>query len=169
MEEKQIAEEYFGSWCRYRKSFDAYRRLRVSRSARDVRVIVLWGKPGTGKTRIVFESEPELWIAPDPTLQWFDGYCGQSTVLIDDYRGDGKEAFLLRLLDRYPIMVPVKGGFVDWVPTKIFITSNISPPFGHNAIDEALARRVERVIKMDFNIYDEERVHELEYIQTLIQ
>lgn len=34
-----------------------------------------------------------------------------------------KFSFLLRLLDIYPLQVPVKGSFVDWCPENIYITT----------------------------------------------
>lgn len=59
---------------------------------------------------------------------WFDGYEGQENVLFDDFHGGVfKLPYLLKLLDRYPMRVPVKGGFVQWKPRRIFITSNIDP------------------------------------------
>ena len=99
-DDKALAEANFGSWCRNRDAFLDYRRLVYKKQARDVEVYVVWGLPGTGKTRMIFETYPEVWISNDPTLQWFDGYAGQEVVLIDDYRGDGKAAFVLRLCDR---------------------------------------------------------------------
>jgi hypothetical protein len=34
---------------------------------------------------------------------------------------------MLKLLDRYPFRVPVKGGYVQWVPKIIYLTSNLDP------------------------------------------
>lgn len=141
--EGKIAEEHFGDWCRYHKAFSRYRNIKQAKTIRDLKVYVLWGAAGTGKTRYCFERNIEdTWICNDPTLQWFDGYAGESTVIIDDYRGKGNDAFLLRLLDIYPMKVPVKGGFVPWLPNVIYITSNICPPFGHEEVREPLMRRI---------------------------
>ena len=166
--DKDIADEYFGSFVRYNKGFTLYRELSRANVAREVQVFVLWGRPGTGKTRIIFETYPNVWIASDPTLQWFDGYEGQDTLLLDDYRGDAKSAFMLRLLDRYPLKVPVKGSFKAWLPTRIFITSNIAPPFGHDDVAEPFRRRVKHVIKLDHNIYRDGADNEIEVIKNLI-
>ncbi len=122
-EEEKIAEEAFGSWVRYRKSFTAYRELK----RRDTRVSapevkVIWGPTGTGKTRMVHQALGTLWNWPGD--KWFDGYRGQDNALFDDYEGEIPFRTLLRLLDRYPMQVPVKGGFVWWTPKTIWITSN---------------------------------------------
>lgn len=87
---------------------------------------VNWGSTGLGKTRQVFEAEPDVWIHPGGP--WFDGYTGQEAVLFDDFSGaDFKLSYLLRLLDRYRMQVPVKGSFVKWCPKRIYITSNLDP------------------------------------------
>lgn len=93
--------------------------------------IVTWiyGPTGTGKTRFVFDNEPleHLWLASND-LKWFDGYSGQPAVLMDDFRGNFCSFHsLLRYLDRYPMRVPVKGGFVVWNPLRIYITSSRHP------------------------------------------
>jgi len=51
-------------------------------------------------------------------------------VLIDDFSGAASHIRLqnlLRITDRYPMSVPVKGGFVNWAAQRIYITTNIHP------------------------------------------
>ena len=36
-------------------------------------------------------------------------------------------SFFKRLTDRYPIQVPIKGGFITWKPRVIVFTSNTHP------------------------------------------
>jgi hypothetical protein len=87
----------------------------------------LWGPTGSGKTRYAVEHADEnYWISSD--CQWFDGYNGQTTAILDDLRASTyKFEFLLRLLDRYPVFVQVKGGFAVWKPEVIFITAPVRP------------------------------------------
>lgn len=149
--EIEIAENYFSSWCQYRRAFTEFRRL-ANPIIRQWKTVVVWlyGPTGTGKTRVVHSLADSklgrqlnycceryhgskiselrhLYAAPDLDLKWWDGYKGQDIVLIDDYRGEGQLSTLLRLLDRYPMQVPVKGGFADWAPKLLFITSNWLP------------------------------------------
>lgn len=87
----------------------------------------LYGETGVGKTRYVHDQEKELWVS-NGDLRWFDGYHGQSAALFDDFRPDQCPwHFLLKLLDRYPLRVPIKGGFAEWRPHNIYITSPLSP------------------------------------------
>lgn len=115
-------------------------------------VIVHYGKTGTGKTRSVFEFIQRDAIYVHPGEQWFDGYTGQSVVLFDDFNGsEFKLSYLLKLLDRYPMRVPIKGNYVNWIPKHIFITSNKSPeewyPCAHEEHKNALLRRITLIKK----------------------
>jgi len=106
---------------------------------------VLIGKTGTGKTRAVFDVHPMVWTKPPGG--WYDGYEGQEYILIDDF--DGKDIefrFILQLLDRYPLQVPVKCSFRNWVPKKIFITSNLEiKDWYHRDNEELLEPLLRRV------------------------
>ena len=117
--------------------------------------MVYHGKTGAGKTRSVMDNvdDPEdIYIHPGG--QWFDGYDGQPIVLFDDYAGsEFKLQYLLKLLDRYPMQVPVKGGFVSFVPQEIYITSNLDPnDWYKNAHQEhvsAMFRRFTNVVNFE--------------------
>ena len=90
-------------------------------------VFWFWGKTGTGKTRKVVEKEPDLWIS-GKNLKWWDGYEGQEAVLFDDFRKDFCTFHeLLRILDRYPYRVEVKGGSREFNAKRIYITSCHAP------------------------------------------
>lgn len=109
----------------------------------------IYGPTGTGKTRYVFENEDlsNLWLA-SVNLKWFDGYKGQEAVLIDDFRGNFcRFHSLLRYLDRYPMDVPIKGGFAVWMPKRIYITSSKHPGQIYDVDEDVnqLLRRITRI------------------------
>ncbi len=142
----ELADSHFGQWVFHRRAFNAYRQLLDGRRNFASEVHVYWGDTGTGKTRKVHDAEADLWTASDNQLVWFDGYQRQPAVLFDDFVGckNSKFGFLLRLLDRYPMQVPVKGGFVNWAPKRIYITSNLDPRnwfLGVTAAQELALRR----------------------------
>lgn len=149
-----IRDEFFAIYSRYPKAIDQY--IMDVAPVRDwvTDVNVFWGKTGRGKTRAVFEFIEKAQIYVHPGESWFDGYTGQKVVLFDDFSGsEFKLSYLLKLLDRYPMRVPVKGGYANWVPRHVFITSNKDPDLWYeNAFEEhrnALKRRITLIRKFD--------------------
>jgi len=95
-------------------------------TARPREVRLLYGEPGTGKTRYVLDRHPNAYVIPVTTTGglWFDGYDGHDVALIDDFDGQIPLIQFLRVLHEYPEQLPIKGGFVWWNPSIIYITSN---------------------------------------------
>lgn len=140
--EFEISEEHFSEWVRYRQSFKAFRIMCEEPRSWKSKVIVIQGPTGTGKSKYCMEEHAEAyWKGRD---QWWDGYEGQETVIIDEFYGWIPFDLLLRLLDRYPLQVEVKGGKVNFSAKLIIITTNKNPRMWYkDAYFPALARRVE--------------------------
>lgn len=93
-------------------------------------VHLYWGKPGTGKTRAVWDNHEHSDIWSWPGQCWFDGYTDQRIALFDDFdEGPIPYRLLLKVIDRYTIQLPVKGGHVYFRPEHIYITSNVHPKY----------------------------------------
>ncbi len=120
--------------AKFPKFYETVRSLSRPRRehANFVGVILLYGYPGTGKTRYVVENYPDYWetgISGSGT-HWYDGYDLHNVVLFDDFCGKMSKMALsttLKLFDRYVRQTPVKGGFTWWRPNIIFVTTNIHP------------------------------------------
>lgn len=104
------------------------------------------GPPGSGKTRAALDEFPDAWISSG-SLRWFQGYTGQSTAIIDDHRPSHCEfGFLLRLLDRYPVTVELKGSSRRWTPKVIIVTAPSDPStLYHYKTAENLAQLERRI------------------------
>lgn len=154
-----IADEHFGTFVRYHRGIERARQLRVPPRTWKSCVVVKHGPTGTGKTRSCMDCEqPPTWIYGSDG--WFDGYEGDEVVLFDDFGGhEFKLTYLLKLLDRYPMRVRVKGGFVQWSPRTIYITSNLGPeewyPNAKAEHKEALMRRLDEVLHVAEPLYEE--------------
>lgn len=152
---KEISVEHFGSYLKYERSIKSMRLMHSLHRNWVCSVVVYHGPTGSGKTRSVMDNLPtpdHLWTYSGDG--WFDGYDGQPIVLFDDFSGsEFKISFLLRLLDRYPMQVRIKGGFTNWCPKEIYITSNLDPntwyPNAHNEHVNALFRRFTFVYKFE--------------------
>lgn len=111
------------------------------------------GLSGSGKTKTALE-----WLGPDTHIcldkgKWWDGYDQHNGVLIDDFREKWCSfERLLRLLDRYPCTVEVKGGTRQLRAMKIAITAPFPPNAYYLTLGEdrvQLLRRITRVIDVD--------------------
>lgn len=145
-------DESFATVLKYRKGLQWYVCGQLKPRDWKSTVFLFRGPTGTGKTKRVWDECKEEGLRPWvwPGGQWFDGYTGQQVVLFDDFCGELGFRLLLRLLDRYPMQVPVKGSHVEWCPKKIYITSNLSPgewyPDEHDVAP--LLRRIENDIEI---------------------
>ena len=67
-------------------------------------------------------------------------------MLFDDFDGWVPFRTFLQWLDVYPLLLPVKGGFVVANYTKVYITSNLDPYVWYQGVDPApLLRRLKEV------------------------
>lgn len=127
-----------------------------------------YGETGAGKSHWAHQNFPmAYWKSCDE--KWFDGYTGQETVVIDDYRPTKEMSlqFILRLVDKYPLRVPVKGAYVQFAPKRIIFTSpkDISGTFSHLEWigDENILQLVRRFpLVLHFNFHNSYNVETLE-------
>lgn len=126
------------------RALERFKALTLKPKHRDVEVIVLYGDAGTGKSRYAWDNYPDLFSKPNG--EWWDGYTGQTTLLLDDYYGGIQYSEFLKVLDRYPLQVPVKGGFVYAQYDRVIITSNKAPALWYSkGMTPALARRLNKI------------------------
>lgn len=149
----EVYEAHFESSCRFSRFFKEYALLKQAPRCTEPSVYVLCGPTGTGKTRWVYDNFGQFGIFPkDPGNYWFDNYYQHHCVLIDEFDCGISLSYLLRLLDRYPMMVENKGCYVNFNSPNICITSNV--PFDEwygSAMPrqrEALKRRITEFIDL---------------------
>jgi len=161
---RAVADEHPGTYCRYHKGLEKLQQLLADDRDENVDVCLLYGPTGAGKTRSVMDldSEDNPVFKKDGTDQWFDGYNGESVLLIDDFAGGRSKiplSFLLNLLDRYAVRLPVKGSFTKLRAHSILITTNIHPRLWYDYTHReehyrALKRRIGEI--MYYPGHDEE-------------
>lgn len=151
---KQTAMDYPIEYIKFHNGLEKYSQ--IFQKDRDFKPYVtwLWGPTGSGKTRCVVDKEPDLWIS-GKDLRWWQGYENQEATLFDDFRGDFCTFHeLLRILDRYPYTVEVKGGHRKLNSKRMYITSPYSPMQIYLTIEDKrqLIRRIDEIIFLDNNI-----------------
>jgi len=109
-------------------------------------VSVFWGATGTGKSRRAWDEAGLDAYPKDPNTKFWCGYRSHQHVVIDEFRGAISISHLLRWLDRYPVIVEIKGGAHVLAATHFWITSNLDPRQWYPTEDQdtidALLRRL---------------------------
>lgn len=114
-------------YIKYHRGIEKFRSLMIEPRSWVTEVHVLWGKTGTGKSRMARELCNDYWVWTPQRGSWFDGYDGHEDVIMEEFRAQLPLGFMLTLLDRYECPVQVKGGTVEFCPKKIVITSPKHP------------------------------------------
>ena len=136
MQQMKMVQEYF----------------RLAKPPQPVKRTVYWfyGLSGSGKTREAIDLANGDYYISMRNLKWWDGYYGQKYVIIDDFRGDFCTFHeLLRILDRYPYRVEMKGTSM-WIQpstTHIIITSCYHPEKVYDTREDIqqLLRRIDEI------------------------
>lgn len=124
---KELIEDHTEVVAKYPRFIDLCRLEYAEDRNWKTNIIIYWGKPGTGKTRRVYEECPTVKM-----LTWTGhfmlGYNNEDNVLFDDFDEASMTLdMFLRLTDRYALTINVKGGERKWNPRNIYFTSNYDP------------------------------------------
>lgn len=132
---RDILELAPSTFIRYHRGIE--RSIELMRTQRSFATQLVWcyGASGSGKSQLVaresanFYGESVSWVDVEKGHFFNNLASGCKGVVFDEYDGSIPIAKFLRLFDRYPICVPVKGGSVVWSPRVVWITSQYEP--GH--------------------------------------
>lgn len=135
-------------------------RATVRGVERDVEVIYLYGDPGVGKTRWLYDTYND--VARMTDYRNFDSYNGEAVLALDEYGGQIDLRLLNGVLDRYPINLPARYYDRPARYQTVVIISNLPPwslyDWEQPIVRRAFARRLHRVLMMDAD----GRIHEVD-------
>lgn len=96
------------------------------RQFRELKVIYIWGKTSTGKTRYVMESNgyENVYRVTDYKNP-FDSYEDQGVICFDEFRSQIAIADMLNYLDGYPLTLPARYANRIACFETVYIVSNI--------------------------------------------
>lgn len=112
-----------------------------------------WGPSGTGKSHRAYEEAlkitggdlAEIWTS-GKDLNWYEGYTDQECAILDEFRGDFcKFHQFLRLTDKFPMRVQIKGSSAPFVASEIWVTSPKPPELTWDKSGEELKQLLRRI------------------------
>jgi len=152
----ELFEEHTSQFLRYFKGVQAIRMAAPGTIRVRPDLVVCIGRPGVGKTTFILneikDSIGDTHFQSDS--QWWDGYTGQSNVVLDDFHGWIPLHTFLKLIDVVPIRLQIKGSFTPWFAAKkVYISSNFLPTdwWKDMAPEQlsAVTRRISKIILWD--------------------
>lgn len=153
---QELAKLHAVAFIKYHTGIKRYLQLTKPVSPRMYKtwVYYYWGPTGTGKSSRALKEATEIegGIYYKPRGLWWDGYQQQDNVIIDDFYGWIKYDEMLKIMDRYPYKVQVKGGFEEFTSRRIWITSNIDTDQLYKFIgyvSDAFDRRITNKVYID--------------------
>ncbi|UOK21048.1 replication associated protein [Chifec virus UA13_77] len=121
---KTIYEMNFNLSCKFHAFIQKYHSMQQKPRDHITAGMVIIGPTGCGKTgqvRHSFDLSDMYWKPHGP---WWDGYANQKIVIFDEFYSWYSYGDMLRLLDRYPLKVPIKGSFQEFNSELVIFTSN---------------------------------------------
>lgn len=119
-----------------------------------------YGETGTGKSEKAFENfDPDTHYVFKNDNGWWDGYNGQETVILNDFRGEIPYGVLLQMIDKYPFEVKrrCREPF-PFLAKKVIVTSFGTPSevyknLSQNDSLEQIYRRINLIYHEKINEY----------------
>lgn len=164
----ECATKYTSTYVRYHRGVEKVGKIlaedaNYNETWRNVKVIVIWGGAGAGKTTQARILGRGSWYEPgygaermDGTMKpYFNGYNGESTIIFNEYRGEIRYTELMKILDGHPYRAEERGG--EWLQarwTQVIFTSAKHPRTWYRGIDwegaynRQLRRRLNHIIEL---------------------
>jgi len=128
-----VATEHPCTFVKYATGFSKLSQITDTRvRSWMTELYIYYGPSGTGKShRALTEATANgggvfyLQRPASGSTVWWDGYHSQENIIIDEFYGWMNFTDFLRLCDKYPMQVQIKGGSVSFVGRRVYVTSNV--------------------------------------------
>jgi hypothetical protein len=114
-------------------------KRRFGRSERPVEAFYIYGEPGAGKTKYIYNKYgyDDVFVVSNWTHP-FDSYENEKVLVLDEFYDSLPFEYLLKILEGYPLELDARYGSKWACYTKVFIVSNreLSDQYGHMVYKE---------------------------------
>lgn len=128
---EEIALQDPQQYHQYGRTFHKIEDIAMRKKFRTEMTQGIWyhGPTGVGKSHAAFEGyHPDTHYVWKNDNNWQDGYTGQETVIINDFRGHIPYNELLQMVDKWPYWVPRRGREpAPFLAKTVIITSSLPP------------------------------------------
>ncbi len=128
---EDVMREHPEMYLRDGKKLDEFfeRVRKIPKVIDNKEVIVIIGPTNSGKSQWVHDNVADLFCPPiqNAISNWWNGYAGEESVLLDDFSGRMPLEDFLRLLQKWPEALPTKGAHVRVTARQFFITTQEHP------------------------------------------
>jgi len=124
---KEVAGDNPSAFVKFHRGLQAYKTMMTAPRSGKPEVIVRFGPTGSGKSLLAHHETNDAFVWKPQMGAWWDGYDGETHVIMEEFRGQLAFEVMLDLLDRYECKVQVKGGMAAFVATKIVLCSPVPP------------------------------------------
>ncbi len=119
----EVATQHFGVYLRHRNNILNYMCLTAPRRTGVTECVAIVGYTEIGKSHWAFTRFPDAYWKPGGN--WWPIYMNEEVVVLDEFHGNQISfSSLKRVLDRYPLIVEVKGTHVQFNSKLVIITAN---------------------------------------------
>lgn len=107
-----------------------------------------YGPTAVGKSHKAFQGfDPDTHYVWKNDKGWQDGYTGQATVIINDFRGEISYNEMLQLVDKWPYTVPRRAREpAPFLAKTVIVTSSLAPSqvFNRRDVEDSLQQLLRR-------------------------
>lgn len=122
--------------------------LRTKYRSEMTRGIWYWGTTGAGKSHIAHEGyNPATHYVWKNDNGWQDGYTGQETVIINDFRGEIPYNEMLQMVDKWPYFIRRRGREpAPFLAKLVIVTSSLQPAhvYKNRVIEDSIEQLLRR-------------------------
>ncbi len=122
----EIADECTSAYYRYKKVITE--ELRWPEKTWETQILIYYGPSGSGKSTLARRNFPDAYYKV-PDNGWWDGYQGQETTIIDEFKGGINPRELQRICDPGRPRIQIKGSSTQFMSHRLVIISNFHPDY----------------------------------------